>query len=162
MLIYFFVKGEEMAKKKREEQKRTAAEPQKRPGWVLVISIVYFIFGVTTLLSLYLLHFGHVTPPPEYQAYLKTLTDADHVFNVLIAVANTCGAVALFLLRKAAFPFFLTSLSFNVLVTIWRIINKGFAQAFVGGSPVGFLLGSLILLFICIYTNNLTRSKVLR
>ena len=140
----------------------SSAASGKRPGWVVVISIVYFVFGVATLVSSYFIQSGSITAPPEYQKYLESLTTSDHTFNVLIAAANTLGAVALFLMRKAAFPFFLSSLCFNVLMTLWRMVSKGWAHAFVGGSVIGFLLGCLILLMICMYTNKLSKSGVLR
>jgi hypothetical protein len=153
-----------MAKNKEKVQKQVVKNtgPATRPGWVVVISIVYFFFGVASLLSSYFIQSGAITAPPEYQKYLDTLNASDHAFNVLIASTNALGAVALFLLRKAAFPLFLTSLMLNILMTGWRILNVGFSQAFIGGSLIGFILGCLILLAICSYTLKLQRTGVLR
>ena len=154
-----------MAKNKVKAQKQSVQNtsgPVTRPVWVWVISVVYFLFGVTSLLASYFIQSGAITAPPEYQKYLDTLNASDHTFNVLIAMTNTLGAAALFLLRKAAFPLFLTSLMLNILMTGWRILNVGFSHAFIGGSLIGFILGCLILLAICSYTLKLQKIGVIR
>lgn len=154
-----------MAKHKAKIQKQGVQHtsgPVTRPVWVWVISIVYFLFGVTSLFASYTFQSGTISAPPEYQKYLDTLNASDHTFNMLIALTNTVGAAALFLLRKAAFPLFLTSLMLSLLMTGWRILNVGFSHAFVGGSPIGFIFGSLALLMICSYTLKLQKQGILR
>src|SRR3989338_1768522 len=95
------------------------AVPNKRPKWVWAISIFYFFSAVYTLLSLYLIHSGAVAVPEATRKYLENLTALDYAFSIPIGLANLAGAVSLFFLRKVAYPLFLGSLIFSILMSVW-------------------------------------------
>lgn len=134
----------------------------RRPTWVWVISVFYFLSAAYTLLSFYLINSGAIAVPAATKAYLDGLTATDYAFTILIGLANLIGAISLFLLRKIAYPLFLASLVANVLMSVWHIVSKNMLSAFVSGGAIGMLIGWGMLLAVCLYAKKLTKSGVLR
>lgn len=138
------------------------AGQSKRPKWVWVISIFYFLSAVYTLLSFYLINSGAVAVPEATKAYLDSLTAMDYTFSILIGLANLSGAVALFLMRKAAYLLFLVSLGANVLMSVWHAISRNMLEAFVSGGAVGMVIGWGMQLAVCLYAKRLAKKGLLR
>src|SRR5712691_6772172 len=119
-----------------------AAPPQAanpRPGWVWVISILYFLAVPCTLIPLLLVWSGTLPLPPAQHEYFQRLSYVDHAITLLIGTANLAGAIALFRLRRVAFSFLTTALAFTTVLSLWHAATKGWIQAL---GPVG-LVGPL-------------------
>ncbi len=137
-------------------------EKRKRPVWVWVISILFFLSAASTLFSYYLIASGKIPLSPTEKAYLESLTSVDITISILIGLINLIGAVNLFLLRKQAFYFFLSAFILNVAVTVWQILNKGFVEAMQASGLIGMLIGWGILVVVCVYTKKLEKSGILK
>ncbi|RAI24299.1 hypothetical protein, partial [Rhodoplanes serenus] len=78
------------------------------------------------------------------------------------ALLNVAGAVALFMLRKAALPLFLASVVLGLLVLAWQTVARGWTEATGGSGLVGSAIGYALLIAVCLYAWRLTRRGVLR
>jgi len=138
-----------------------APRQRQRPAWVWVISIWYAISPTWTLLSLYLVRSGFIPIAPASKAYFDSLTVFDYALSITVGVLNLSAAVALFLLRKQAFPLFSIVLAINIMFVSWHIATKG-AIAVIGGTGLfGVVIGNGILLAVCIYSRHLAKAGVL-
>ncbi|NVO15086.1 MAG: hypothetical protein HXX10_13710 [Rhodoplanes sp.] len=134
----------------------------RRTVWIWVI-FLWFLFSVGwTLLSFYLIRSGVVPVEPVQQAYFDRLTIVDYASTVLVAALNLAGALALFMLRKAALPIFLTGIVLSVGLIAWQTYSKGWAEALGGSGLVGAVIGYGLILAICTYTWRLARRGVLQ
>ena len=136
-------------------------EAKKRPAWVWIISIFFFLSAVWSLLALYLVYSGILPVSPEQTAYFKSLTPIDYSLTVLLLLTNLGGAVALFLLRSSALYFFVGAFILNVVMTIWHTLTKGWIAAIGGAGFLGMLIAYGLIVAVCIYTLNLKKSGLL-
>lgn len=135
---------------------------RKRPIWVWIVSIFFFLSAGWTLWSFYLINTGTIPLGPAQEAYFDSLTTTDYTLTIAIGVANLIGAVALFLLRKVALYFFLTALGANLILAAWHGATKGWAEALGGSGLVGALFGYVLLFAACIYAWKLAKRGTLR
>ncbi len=135
-------------------------EKKKRPKWVWVIAIFYFISAGLTLLSFYLIGSDSVSITPEKKAYFDSFSTFDCTTSILIDLANFSGAITLFLLRKIAFYLFAGALIVNFLSTIWYTLSKGWVDA-TGVGLFGAMIGLGLLVVVCIYTWKLKNKGIL-
>lgn len=136
-------------------------EKRKRPGWVWVISILFFLSAISTLFSYYLIASGKIALSPTEKLYFESITSVDLILSILIGLTNLIGAVSLFLLRKQAYYFFLSAFILNIVVTIGQILNKGFVAAVSSSGVIGMLVGWGLLVVVCMYTKKLEKSGIL-
>lgn len=134
---------------------------KKRPRWVWVISIFYFLSAGWTLLSFYLISAGLVPLNAAQEAYFATLATVDYGVTILMGLAAFTGAVALFFLRKVALYLFLTSFGVNILLTLWHVMSKGWVEAIGGAGLFGAMMGLGLMLAVCIYTWKLIQRGTL-
>lgn len=135
---------------------------RKRPVWVWIFSIYLFPSAAWTLLSFYLINTGAIPLSPAQEAYFDSLTTTDYTLAVAIGVANLIGAVALFLLRKAALYFFLAALGANLISGAWHGATKGWAEALGGSGLAGVLFSYVLMTAVCIYAWKLAKRGTLR
>jgi hypothetical protein len=141
-----------------DEQKTS----RKRPVWVWVISIFFFISAGWTLLSFYLIWSGVIPLAPAQKAYFDQLTLFDYGQSIVVGLLNMTGAVALFLLRRIALAFFLSGLGLGIISVVWHAATKGWIAAIGGPGLVGVLLGYVIVIAVCAYVWRLSKTGVLR
>lgn len=134
---------------------------RKRPGWVWVISIVFFFSAAWTLLSFYLIHTGAVPLNPQQRAHFDSLGAFDYAITVLLGATNLAGAVCLFLLRKTALYLFGTALIANTLLTAWQTLSTTWAQAIGSSGLSGAFISWALLVAVFLYTWRLSRRGVL-
>jgi hypothetical protein len=134
----------------------------KRPIWVWVISIFFFVSAGWTLLSFALIFSGIIPLDAAQKAYFDKLTAVDYAATLIIGACNFIGAIALFLLRRIAVPLFATALALTLVMTIWQSATKGWVEAMSGPGLVGALVGYALLIVVCIYAWHLSRKGVLR
>ena len=137
----------------------------KRPVWVWIFSIFFFISAVYTLLSLYLLHSGFVPITEENRLYIhfKGWNTLDYLFSYLLVLLYGSGSVTLFLLRKIAFPLFLSSFIANTLLTIDHILTQNLLTAL--GSSVAismYFISWIPIMAVCFYSRRLSKAGVLK
>ena len=136
-------------------------DAKKRPVWVWIISIFFFLSSVWTLFAFYLVYSGTIPLQPAQLTYFKSLTLVDHSLTVLLLLSNLGGAVALLLLRSPALYFFVGAFILNVVMTIWHILTKGWIAAVGGAGFLGMLIAYGLIVAVCIYTWNLKKSGLL-
>lgn len=136
-------------------------EARKRPVWVWIISIFFFLSAGWTLLSFYLVYSGAIPLQPEQTAYFESLTPVDHGLTILLGLTNLGGAVALLLLRRAALYLFVGAFVLDTVMTIWHTLTKGWVAAIGGAGLVGMLIGYGLIVAVCIYVWKLKKSGVL-
>jgi len=159
-----------------KSETKTGAAAAKRPRWVWVISIFFFLSAGWTLLSFLLpesvtrpvpriqvlIHAGAVALNAAQVAYFDSLTAWDYASSLGIGLANLTGAITLFLLRKAAFYLFAFAFSANLLLTSWHVATKGWFAAMSGAGLVGAVIGLGLLFAVCAYSRRLLQQGVLR
>ena len=93
-----------------------ATPVRKRTIWIWIISISCLISSLMGLRMQYLLASGN--PPMELLRlpYFTKMTFFDNALLTLLYLLGLCGAITLFLLRKAAFYLFATSLLLSLLI----------------------------------------------
>lgn len=136
--------------------------PINRPALVWVISIFYFVSAGWVLLSFALIFSGLIPLTDVQKTYFQAQTVFDYGSTALIGGANLVGAVLLFLLRRQAFPFFLTAFSFGLIQTLYQIVTKNWLGAIGGPGLVGAVIGWGISIAIIVYTWRLVSKGVLR
>ena len=134
---------------------------KKRPIWIWVISIFYFLSAGYTLLSFYLIYTGTITLTPAMQAYFDSLSTFDYSITILTGTANFFGAITLFLLRKQAFYLFSGALCAGILLTISHTICKGWATAIGGSGLIGMLISWGIALAVITYSKKLIKRGLI-
>ncbi len=134
---------------------------KKRPGWVWVISIFFFLSAPLILLSFYLISTGAVPLDAAGEAYFSSLTGLVYGLTIFMGSANLLGATALFLLRKFAFYLFAAAFGANLLLTAWHIATKAWVAEIPGSGPVGALFGLAVGVAVCVYCWRLIQRGVL-
>jgi hypothetical protein len=136
---------------------------KKRPAWVWVISIFYILSFVYTCVSWYFVLSGSIPVTPQVKAYMEGLTTVDYAVTIIQALTSISGAVALLLLRKAAFHFFCASFLIGLLAMLWQTVARGWLTAMgsMKGGVTGALIGVGITLAVCIYARELLKSGTL-
>lgn len=134
---------------------------RKRPIWVWVISIFYFVSALWTLFSFYMIYSGALPLPPEQARYFASLTALDYFFTVATACLSIAAVIALFLLRKAAFYLFLAGLGLDIVLSVEQLIANDLPAALGLAGLVGAAFGWVILGAICYYTWRLKKRGVL-
>jgi hypothetical protein len=105
------------------------------------------------------------TSTEEQQMYVSSLTFIDYGLVLLANLALFIGGAALFLLRKAAFYLFLSSVVLVLIKVLWESFAKtwftGVAVDFAGEPWVflGVFIGGLV--GICWYTRKLMKEGLL-
>jgi len=136
---------------------------QKRPIWVWLISIFFFVSAGRTLLSFFLIFSGIIPIDALPKAYFERLTAIDYAATIIIEASSFIGAIALFLLRRFAVAVFATALALTFAIIIWQPVTKGWIEAMTGPGLVGVLVGyALLLILVCAYAWHLNRKGVLR
>lgn len=136
-------------------------EKTVRPTLVWLVAILLFFGAAYTLLSSWLVYSGSVPVSAEARAYLDSLSFFDHAATVFTATMNLLGAVALFLLRKAALYLFCAGLLANTSLFVWHMVNRDLGVALGGAGVSGALVGWSVLALVCLYAWRLTKSEVL-
>ena len=136
-------------------------EKTKRPAWVWVISVFYFISAGFTLLSFSVIGSGDAQLNSAQQAYFDSLTAVDYVVTITMGSANLLGAVLLFLLKKPAFYLFVGTFCAGILVAVWETITTNWVAAISPGGLVGAAIGWAISLAVCMYCWRLIQRGVL-
>ena len=135
---------------------------RKRPIWIWLISLFFFVSAIWTLLSFYLIWSGAIPLEPAQRAYFDRLTLIDHALTIVVGLLNLSGAIALFLLRRIARNLFLSSLGMSLILAAWQAATKGWVEAIGGAGFVGVLIGYALLIVVCIYAWHLSKEGVLR
>ena len=133
----------------------------ERPVLVWLISAFFFLSAIWTFLSFYLILSGAIPLEPAQKAYFDRLTPIDYVLTIGIGLLNLAGAITLFLLRKIARYLFLSSLGLSLVVMLWHLTTKGWAEAAGGATSVGALIGYVLLVAVCMYAWRLSKKGVL-
>ncbi len=138
-----------------------ASHSRKRPVWVWVISIFFFIFAGGTLLSFLLIGTGALHLASLQQAYFDSLSKLDYSLSIAIGLADLIGAITLLLLRKIAFYLFLGALTVNLFMSVWHALTKGWIGAIGGGDFLAAIMSLAISIAVCAYTWKLVKRGVL-
>jgi hypothetical protein len=142
---------------------QTPAEPSsRRPLLVWLISIYFFLSSSWTMFSLFLIQTGTVPLSSAQKAYLANLNGADYLLLIIGALLGLSAAVALFLMRKAAYYLFGATLAFNMAFTIWHLIGRHWLSVIGAGGLAAAAVGWLVLFAICVYTARLTARGTLK
>ncbi len=133
---------------------------RKRPVWVWVISIFYFVSFVYTLLSFYLVFSRLIPVTPEVKAYFESLTMFDWALTVIQGVVTISAAVALFFMRKMAYHLFGGAVLVMVISTLWQTLARPVLTALgsIKGGTAGAVTGLGIILAVFLYTRKLFKE----
>ncbi|MFP4193414.1 MAG: hypothetical protein ACOCQI_00040 [Desulfosalsimonas sp.] len=135
----------------------------RRPIWIWVISIFYFGIGISGLMVIAMaLAVKSQGPGPAGQAPSLDDMMRSSLWGLLPA-ANIAAAASLFFLRKTAFHIF--SALFAAKLVLQLVFETPFLGAVSKGNAemiIGYGLGYIILLVVCIYTWRLKQSGVLK
>jgi hypothetical protein len=66
----------------------------KRPIWIWLISLFFFLSAIWTLLSFYLIWSGSFPLEPAQKAYFARLTLIDYALSIIGGLLNMSAAVA--------------------------------------------------------------------
>ena len=135
---------------------------QKRPAGVWVICIYYFLTGGFTLLSMALAYRGAANLTPQEKIYLASMTTFDYVLTIISAGLTLSAAMALFMLRRAAFPLFCAALAMSMAFTIWHMLVRHWISVVGSAGLMGAAFGWMVMLVVCIYTARLRAQGILR
>lgn len=134
-----------------------------RPLSVWLVSGWYFVsgfFSISMIAMVQSRQAAPVTPGPD-PSQPAPLQFVDILLAAFLIALNLCGAGFLFMLKKAAVPFFMAALALNVGTNTWYLFTRG-----MGGEPalmiLGVALGWLVALTVCRYAANLVKTGVLR
>lgn len=133
----------------------------KRPGWVWVISIFYFISAVWTLLSIYLIYYGEIPLEAEQKQYFDSLTTLDLATSIGLGGLNFLGAVSLFMLKKVSYYFFGITLFASIVFTLWHALTTGWLAALGGSGITGAVLGFVLAITVFLYVKRLKERGIL-
>jgi hypothetical protein len=131
----------------------------RRPKLVWVVFLYYMLATVLAVGSLLWL-LSHVDSlPPQTLAAFREITPVGWVFTVLIQVLTLAGAIALFALRRAAFPLFVAALCVSAFETLLYCLHV-LPQS---GNPISLTLIVVwvIDLAVILYTRRLRNRQVL-
>jgi hypothetical protein len=143
------------------ELQPSATSRRKRPRLVWVISLFYIFFVATTLLSFFLVFSGAVPTDPPTQAYFHNLGVFDHLSTIALGIITLTATISLFRLRRSAVALFTTALAFNVALTAFHAVAKGWTQASGGTGLIATSLAWLTLGAIIAYARRLAKRGVL-
>jgi len=134
---------------------------RKRTVWIWIISIFFLVSSLWGLWSYYLIASGKAPIEDLKSPYFANLTILDYAFLVLIQLANLCGAITLFLMRRAAFYLFMTGLIASIMLTIRAAIKGSFQNSNPVAMAVGMTIGFGIAIVVCMYTWKLLKRGTL-
>jgi hypothetical protein len=140
-----------------------------RPVALIFISLFVFImagFSMMSVISAIVRVTSTSTSTEGQQLYVSSLTFIDYGLVLLANLALLIGGAALFLLRKAAFYLFLSSVVLVLIKVLWESFAKTW---FTGAAAVDFasepwvFLGAFIggLVGICWYIRKLMKEGLL-
>jgi hypothetical protein len=136
--------------------------PSTKSGRPKLVWVVFLYYLLATLLAvgslLWLL--SHVdTLPPQTIAAFREITPVGWVFTVLIQVLTLAGAIALFALRRVAFPLFVAALCVSAFETLLYCVHV-LPQS---GNPISLTLIVVwaIDLAVILYARSLRNRQVL-
>ena len=133
---------------------------RRRPGWVWVICIFFFVSAGWTVLS-YAMILGGVVPLNDAQRqYFTSLSLFDYASTLVVAVLNLSGAVLLFMLRRQAYYLFVSAFALGLLLVIYQILARHWLSAIMPGF-VGVVIGWFISIRIITYARGLMKRGVL-
>jgi hypothetical protein len=137
-----------------------------RPVALIFISLFVFIMAGFSMMSVIsAIVRATSTSTEEQPLYVSSLTFIDYGLVLLANLALFIGGAALFLLRKAAFYLFLSSVVLVLIKVLWESFAKtwftGVAVDFAGEPWVflGVFIGGLV--GICWYTRKLMKEGLL-
>lgn len=133
---------------------------KRRPVWVWLIVIFFFLVSLATLASFLGIRSGAIEINESKRAYIDGLSTIDYAASLLLTCLNLLAAVLLFRLRKEALYLFVCALVLNVLLTTWHVFTKGLAAVASGGLTT-IVLGFGLPCLICYYTWRLKSKQVL-
>lgn len=136
-------------------------QASKRPTWVWVISLFFFISAGYTILSYALIYSGSVPLTAGQKAYFSSLSYFDHAAAVTIAFLNITAAVLLFRLKRLAPFFFLSAFFLGLLSFSYQIAAKNWLASINGAGLLGVVIGQLLLVAIIFYAFRLRKRGVL-
>ena len=136
----------------------------KRPLWVWVIAIFYFGFGLSGLMAItmaFLLQL-QVTIPAEQTAALNHLMRSS--LYGLLPAASIAGAVALFRMRRMAFYIFVSMLAVRLVqpLLFHPLLPVPVKPEDNSDMVIGYAMGYVILIAVCIYTFTLKKAGHLK
>lgn len=135
---------------------------RRRPAWVWIISIFYFLSIAWALLALSLVVFGRLPLNPAQQAYFSRLGTLDWIVSLAIVGCNLGGAVALLMLRKQAPYLFLVGLVISLAQIAWQVQSKSLLALAGGSGLIGLIASPLIALAVIAYGFHLRNRRILR
>lgn len=135
----------------------------RRPIWIWLISIFYFGVGISGLMAIAMaLAVNSQGPGPAGKVPELESLMYSSLWGLLPA-ANIAGAAVLFFLRKAAFLIFAGLFAAKLILQL--IFESPLSGAVSLGNNemiIGYALGYIILLAVCIYTWHLTQTGLLK
>jgi hypothetical protein len=135
---------------------------QRRPLLVWIITIVFGVSAVWTLLSFALISSGVIPLAPPARAYYDRLTVVDYALTIGVTALNLWGIVLLFLLRAKAVRVFVASVALALLINLYQLAIKGLAPALGAAGSIGMAVGFLLWCAILLYAFRLKAAGVLR
>lgn len=146
---------------------QTPFQQPDRPVALIFISLFVFIMAGFSMMSVIsaIVRATSTSTTEEQQMYVSSLTFIDYGLVLLTNLALFIGGAALFLLRKAAFYLFLSS----VVLVLTKVLWESFAKTWFTGAAVdsasepwvflGVFIGGLV--GICWYTRKLMKEGLL-
>ena len=135
---------------------------QKRPLWVGIICVYYFLTTGYTLTKLTLVSSGLVELDPVQKSYWAGVTPGEYLLGAVSACVILGAAISLFWMRRVAFPLFCVALALTMSITIWRALTSNWISAVGIQSLMGFGFGWTTMLLACVYTRHLRAQGILK
>ncbi len=134
----------------------------RRPVWVWVISIFYFGVGISGLMAVAMALIVHSQGPgPAGEASSMDDLMRSSLWGLLPA-ANIACAASLFMMRKIAFIVFSCMLAAKLMLQL--LFETPLSEALSGGNTemiIGYGIGYIILIAVCLYTWRLRQTGLL-
>src|SRR6266571_5916922 len=133
-----------------------------RPGWVWLITLLFGLSALWTLLSLALVALNAIPLDSATRAYYASLSVLDWVLTVAVSLLNLVGIAFLFLLRARALHFLLAALGIGILNTLYQIAAKNLLSVLARPGAFGMVIGLFLWGAIIWYGYRLKKNGVLR
>lgn len=133
-----------------------------RTAWVWVITILYGVSTLWSLVSLYLIATNRIPMDDATRAYWQHQSIFDYTISVLNSALSLIALAFFFFMRVRAIAYMLAALVVSVIGTVYQLAAKNIAAVLAGPGLIGLAIGFLLWLAVIWYANRLRKAGRLR
>ena len=134
----------------------TRTDTKNRPKWVWAITIIYFISLVFAAYSQYAVHIGLIKLPENTQTYYDNLGIVDYGIMIISGIVGMASVVTLFMLKKITTRLWAIYLGISIAGQAYTAISTSeYLKTLQTSGIIGVMIGTVIMVFIYLYTRRL-------